>query len=133
MAEYNVPEENRYSKDDEWIRSIGENRYRVGITDYAQEQLGDVVFVELPELGLRVSAGQAFGVIESVKAVADLYCPLSGEVVEINSELEETPERVNQDCYETGWLITLDVSDPTEFQSLMDANAYGLDVAKRSD
>ncbi len=107
MSDTAIPSELRYSREDEWARREGD-RVVVGVTDYAQQQLGDIVFVELPEAGTVVSAGAPFGVIESVKAVSDLYAPGSGTVADVNSTLEATPEAVNQDCYEAGWLIAID-------------------------
>ncbi len=132
MSDFNLPEENRYSQDDEWVRESGDGLYRVGVTDFAQQQLGDVVFVELPEPGSKFQAGQAFGVIESVKAVSDLCIPLGGEIVEVNSELEDAPEAVNEDCYQAGWLIGIRVDDATQLDSLMNAQAYAEHIASRS-
>lgn len=132
MSEYDLPDDCRYTEDDEWVRRE-EDRALVGITDYAQQQLGDIVFVELPEVGAELSQGDAFGVIESVKAVSDLYAPVSGSVVAVNEELEEQPEAVNQSCYEDGWLIALDPSDLDEFDALMDATGYRKYIDERSD
>lgn len=133
MPEFSLPDENRYSQDDEWVRESDDGLHRVGITDYAQQQLGDVVFVELPEPGSKFQAGQAFGVIESVKAVSDLCMPVSGEIVEVNAELEDAPEVVNEDCYAGGWLVGIRIDDAAQFAGLMDAKAYGEHVASRSD
>ncbi len=119
----NVPENLKYTKDHEWARIEGDVA-TIGITDYAQGELGDVVFVELPEVGTTLNAGDTFGTIEAVKAVADLYAPLSGEVVEINPELESTPEKVNQDPYGDGWMIKVKISNPSEADELMDAEKY---------
>ncbi len=119
----NVPENLKYTKDHEWAKIEGDVA-TIGITDYAQGELGDVVFVELPEVGTTLSAGDTFGTIEAVKAVADLYAPLSGEVVEINPELESTPEKVNQDPYGDGWMIKIKLSNPGEVDALMDAEKY---------
>jgi len=132
VADYNLPEENRYSKDDEWIR-LEDDRFVVGVTDYAQQQLGDVVFVELPDVGSRYEVGQAYGVIESAKAVSDLYSPISGEIVEVNGDLEEAPESVNEDCYGVGWLIKISPDDPSAGKALMDASAYLAYIDERSD
>ncbi len=132
MADYNLPEEIRYSRDDEWVRSEGSQRYRVGITDYAQQQLGDVVFVELPEVGARYEAGQPFGVIESVKAVSDLYAPVALEILEVNSSLEDAPETVNGDCYGEGWLIVVRATSPQEFDGLLDVRTYKAHIDARS-
>jgi len=119
----NVPSDLRYTKDHEWARPDG-TRYRVGITAYAQEQLGDVVFVELPKVGTKVTAKKAFGVVESVKAVSDLFAPLSGEIVEINGELPNVPQTVNQDPYGKGWMIVVAPSKPDEWNELLTATQY---------
>ena len=117
------PTELKYTKDHEWIR-LGEDTGQVGITDYAQEQLGDVVYVELPEVGRVLSQGEQFGSVESVKAVSDLYCPVSGEVIEVNSALETQPELVNKDPH-GNWMIVVKLSKPDELDGLIDASAYG--------
>jgi glycine cleavage system H protein len=117
------PADLRYTREHEWAKVEG-NRARVGITHYAQDQLGDVVFVELPKVGARVRHMQSFGVVESVKAVSDLYAPLSGEVVEINQTLTERPEQVNQDPYGAGWLIVIAMSDAKEADALLSAADY---------
>lgn len=117
------PPELRYTRDHEWIR-VGDDRSEVGVTAYAQEQLGDVVFVELPEVGRSLRQGEQFGAIESVKAVSDLYCPVSGEVLDVNAAAVEQPERVNRDPWGT-WLIAIRMSDPDEVASLLDAAGYG--------
>ena len=117
------PPELRYTKDHEWIRVEGEGG-EVGITDYAQEQLGDVVFVELPEVGRRFAQGDQFGSIESVKAVSDLYCPVAGQVVEVNAAVVDQPESVNQDPY-GAWLIRLKLDGAEQVNELLDADAYG--------
>ena len=119
----NYPADLRYTREHEWARVEG-RRARVGITHYAQDQLGDVVFVELPKVGTRVRHMQSFGVVESVKAVSDLFAPLSGEVVEVNQNLTERPEQVNQDPYRAGWLIVIEMSDPKELDALMNAADY---------
>ncbi len=116
------PPELKYTKDHEWL-SISDDRARVGITDYAQTQLGDIVFVELPEVGRRFKQGDQFGSIESVKAVSDLYSPVSGEVVEVNAALVERPERVNSDPHGT-WMIVLKLANPDEVAKLLDAKGY---------
>ena len=123
MADYEFPEEISYSKEDEWVRREGDEVV-VGITDFAQSQLGDIVFVELPEVGSTTDAGSAFGTIESVKAVSDLFAPLSGQVTAINETLEDTPEAVNESCYDGGWLIQIRPADDTEFAGLLDAKQY---------
>ena len=117
------PSELKYTKDHEWVRVSGEQA-QVGITDYAQKQLGDVVFVELPSTGATLKQGEVFGTIESVKAVSELYAPLSGEVVAVNEAVVESPELVNQDPYGEGWLIRVRLDDPASANSLMDADAY---------
>jgi glycine cleavage system H protein len=116
------PAQFKYTKDHEWMDLSG-NRAKIGITDYAQQQLGDVVYVELPEVGTTVKAGQSFGTIESVKAVSEIYAPVSGEVVEINSTLKSKPEVVNQDPHGS-WLIVLKLADPGEAGALLDATEY---------
>jgi glycine cleavage system H protein len=132
LSDYDIRDDLRYSPDDEWARRDGE-RVVVGITDYAQHQLGDVVYVELPAVGTSVRKGQAMGVIESVKAVSDLYAPISGEVVEVNEALASRPEAVNEDCYGEGWIAALRVDGGAEWDSLLDAAAYRKHVEERSD
>ena len=117
------PTELKYTKDHEWIR-LDEDTGQVGITYYAQEQLGDVVYVELPEVGRVLTQGEQFGSVESVKAVSDLYCPVSGEVVEVNNALETQPELVNKDPH-GNWMIVVKLSKPDELDGLIDASAYG--------
>ncbi len=118
-----VPPELRYTKEHEWLRLAGDEA-TVGITDYATEQLGDVVFVELPEVGRTLDQFATFGVVESVKAVSDLYAPISGEVVAVNEALADHPELVNSDPYGAGWLIRIRPRDPGEVENLLDAAAY---------
>ena len=130
MSDYEIPGELRFTDDDEWLRSAGDEVV-VGITDFAQSQLGDIVFVELPIVGATTEAGISFGTIESVKAVSDLFAPISGEVVAINEALTDKPELVNESCYETGWLIRLRPSNPSELTALLDAAAYRKSVAAR--
>lgn len=132
MAEYEIPGNLRYSKEDEWARADN-GRVTVGITDYAQGQLGDIVFIELPEVGRTVEKGEPFGVIESVKAVSDLYAPISGEIVEVNPDLAERPEVVNEDCYGDGWMITIAPEDDAEVEALLDAGAYREHVQSRKE
>jgi len=117
------PEELRYSKDHEWIGVDGD-RGRIGITDYAQNQLGDVVFLELPEVGRTLAPGEQFGTVESVKAVSELFSPVAGEVVEVNSELTSKPELINEDPYGAAWLMVVRITDPVTVETLMDAKAY---------
>jgi glycine cleavage system H protein len=119
----NVPVDLLYTKEHEWAKVEGD-RARIGITAFAQEQLGDVVFVEVPKVGARVTALQTFGVVESVKAVSDLFAPLSGEVVEINAELTKKPETVNADPYGQGWMIVVKLADPKELGALLSAADY---------
>lgn len=113
----------RYTKEHEWIKVDGDCA-TIGITDYAQEELGDVVFVELPKPGARLAAGQSFGTIESVKAVSDIYAPASGEVLEANAELASSPEKINHDPHGAAWLVRIKLADKKEIESLMDAKAY---------
>lgn len=130
MSDYQIPGELRFTKDDEWVRTAGDEVV-VGVTDFAQSQLGDIVFVELPSVGATTEAGVPFGTIESVKAVSDLFAPLSGVVVAINEALTDKPELVNESCYEIGWLIRLRPSDPSQLSSLLDAGAYAKSVEER--
>jgi glycine cleavage system H protein len=116
------PAELKYTKDHEWVRVTGDTA-EVGITDYAQQQLGDVVYVELPDVGREISAGESFGSIESVKAVSELFAPMSGEVVEINPALKDHPEKVNSDPHIT-WMIRVRLSDPDSAKSLLDSSQY---------
>lgn len=118
------PQELRYSKDHEWVRVEGKNLARVGITSYAQEELGDVVFVDLPQVGDEVDAGQGFATVESVKAVSDIYAPVSGKIVEVNQALADHPELINESPYEKGWIAVIEMSAPQELEDLMDADAY---------
>ncbi|SRR5579875_37281 len=118
-----VPEDLRYSAEHEWARASG-TRVRVGITDYAQEALGDVVFVDLPEVGTHVDAGGAVGEVESAKSVSEIYAPVSGTVVAVNEELAKAPERLNEDPYGQGWLYELEVADPSGLDELLDADGY---------
>ena len=118
-----IPEDLRYSSDHEWVRNEGD-LLRVGITDFAQDNLGDVVFVQLPEVGAALSAGSSFGEIESTKSVSDLYAPVDGEVVEVNGELENRPELVNSDPYGDGWICVVRPSDPSQVAGMLDPAAY---------
>jgi glycine cleavage system H protein len=117
------PADRRYTTEHEWIKAEGEH-YIVGITAFAQDQLGDIVYVELPKVGDRIQAGNTFGVIESVKTASDLYAPVSGEVVEVNSELVDQPQVVNGDPYSGGWMIKVKVDDPTQVEQLLTADQY---------
>ena len=117
------PEDLKYTREHEWARKKAGNVV-IGITEFAQDQLGDVVFVELPSIGDPVKKGESFGVVESTKAVSELFAPLSGKVVEVNDPLTDAPETINEDPYEEGWMITIQPSDPAELDQLMDAKAY---------
>jgi glycine cleavage system H protein len=119
----NVPQDLRYTSDHEWARLEGA-RIRVGITDYAQQALGDVVFVQLPASGSQVAAGDSVSEVESTKSVSDVYAPVPGEVVEVNQELSEAPQRVNEDPYGRGWLYVIEPDDPAAYETLLDAEGY---------
>lgn len=118
-----LPDNLRYASTHEWVRVDGD-RATIGITDHAQHELGDVVYLDLPQVGKSYRSGAVFGSIESVKAVSDLYAPVSGEVVELNQALLDSPEQVNSSPYEAGWMVVFKMSDPTEVEVLMDAQAY---------
>jgi glycine cleavage system H protein len=120
----NVPEDLRYTSDHEWVRQEDGGRVRIGITDYAQDALGDVVFVQLPEPGAKVEAGGSFSEVESTKSVSDIYAPIAGTVVEVNSELADAPQRLNEDPYGEGWICTIEPADAAAFDGLLDAAAY---------
>jgi glycine cleavage system H protein len=119
----NVPDDLRYTKDHEWVR-FEDGKVRIGITDYAQDALGDVVFVQVPDVGAAVALGDSFSEVESTKSVSDIYAPVTGTVVEVNVELAEAPQRVNDDPYGDGWLCVLEVSDPSQLDDLLDAASY---------
>ncbi len=121
MATY--PEDCLYTREHEWIR-VEDDTGVIGITDYAQEALGDIVYVELPSVGDHFSQGEPFGNVESVKAVSELYMPVSGEILEINEDLAESPQLVNEDPYGDGWMVKIALSDPTELETLMSASEY---------
>ena len=123
MRPMNVPEQLRYSSDHEWISRDGDV-VRVGITEYAQDALGDVVFVQVPETGASVSAGDTFGEVESTKSVSDVYAPVSGTVVDVNDGLADNPQALNEDPYGEGWICTIQMTDPSQFDELLDAGAY---------
>ena len=123
INDLNLPDDVKYTEEHEWAKQEGDT-ITFGINDYAQDQLGEIVFVELPEPGDTFSKGDEFGSVESVKAVSEIYCPISGEVLEINETLEDAPELVNEDCYEKGWLIKVKPSDPSELDALMGKPAY---------
>jgi glycine cleavage system H protein len=119
----NLPEDLRYAEDHEWLRP-GDPVARIGISDYAQDQLGDIVFVELPAVGRQLAKGEEFGTVESVKAVSELFMPVGGEVTAVNGQLAEAPELVNTDPYGDGWMIEIKPGDPAEINALMDRPAY---------
>lgn len=118
-----LPNDLLYSKEHEWIKKEG-NTVRIGITDFAQDELGDIVFVELPEVGEEVKADEPFGSVESVKTVSELYAPISGKIVEINTELEDSPELVNESPYENAWMIVIEPSEESELEGLLSPEAY---------
>lgn len=119
----NIPAELKYTKDHEWVKVEGDIAV-IGITDYAQGELGDVVYVELPETGSTFEKEESFGTIEAVKAVADIFCPLSGEFVEVNEVIQDAPETINKDPYGDGWMVKIKISDSVQLDELMDAEAY---------
>lgn len=123
INELNLPEDVKYTKDHEWAKADGDT-VTIGINDYAQDQLGEIVFVEMPAVGGSFSAEDEFGSVESVKAVSEMYMPISGEIVAINEDLEDAPENVNEDCYQSGWIIKVKPSDFSEMDALMDKAAY---------
>lgn len=126
-----LPDDVKYSNDHEWIKSQGDN-VRVGITDYAQDQLGDIVFVEVPAVGDTFDKGSELGSIESVKAVSEMYMPVGGEIVAVNEELEDAPDLLNQDPYGKGWIVDIRAADPAEIDDLLDKNAY-LEILKGTE
>lgn len=119
----NVPSDLRYTSDHEWAR-LEDGKIRIGITDYAQDALGDVVFVQLPDAGSSVEAGQSFSEVESTKSVSDIYAPLAGKVVEVNADLGDSPQKLNEDPYGEGWLCIIEPADPGAFAGLLDADGY---------
>lgn len=123
-----IPEQLRYAENHEWAREEDEG-IRVGITDYAQDELGDIVFIELPEVGRELAAGESFGEIESTKSVSDIYAPVAGRVVAVNDALEENPEIINADPYGDGWMLVIAPADDADLGSLMDAAAYTAYIA----
>jgi glycine cleavage system H protein len=123
IGELVLPEDVRYAEDHEWAKQI-EGKIRIGISDYAQDQLGDIVFVELPQVGDAFSKGDEFGTVESVKAVSELYMPLGGKITAVNAALEDAPENVNTAPYDEGWMIEIEAGDLAEFEALMDTEAY---------
>ncbi|MGH2678086.1 MAG: glycine cleavage system protein GcvH [Actinomycetota bacterium] len=127
------PNELKYTSEHEWVSTEDDNRVRLGITDFAQDALGDVVFVDLPEEGTEVKAGEPFGEVESTKSVSDIYCPVTGRIVERNGLLGETPELVNRDPYGEGWMVVVEATDPSEVDRLMDASGYRQMVEEAGD
>ncbi len=121
--EMSLPEDYLYSKEHEWVKKE-DGKVRIGITDFAQDELGDIVFVELPEVGDSLELDEPFGSVESVKTVSELYAPVSGKVVEVNEELEDSPELVNESPYEKAWMIVIEVEDDNDLSELLDAEAY---------
>ncbi|MDB9776002.1 glycine cleavage system protein GcvH [Vicingaceae bacterium] len=124
----NIPSELKYTKEHEWIKVDGDVA-TVGITDYAQSELGDIVYVEIETVGDTLSHGEVFGTVEAVKTVSDLFMPLSGEVIEMNEDLESSPESVNDDAYGKGWMVKIKLSNPSELESLLSAEAYSAEIA----
>ncbi|TCP59385.1 glycine cleavage system H protein [Tumebacillus sp. BK434] len=125
----NVPSDLKYSKEHEWVRVDG-NRAYIGITDFAQSELGDIVFVELPEDGGEITANTTFGTVESVKTVSDLYAPVSGKIVEINAALNDAPEKVNESPYEDAWMLVVELTDTAELDNLLSADEYTALISK---
>ena len=125
-----TPEDLKYTEEHEWVASKGENTVRVGITEYAQDQLGEVVYVDLPEVGQQVDAGAPAGEVESTKSVSEIFAPVSGEVTAVNDALDEQPELINSDPYGEGWIFELAVADPEALEGLLDAEAYDAVIAK---
>jgi glycine cleavage system H protein len=125
-----IPSDLKYARSDEWVRLEG-GTATVGITDFAQGELNDIVFVELPETGAQVTRGQAFGVVESVKAASDIYAPVSGTVAEVNTALQDQPELINHDPYGRGWIATIRVGDASELDAMMDSQAYAAYLESR--
>jgi glycine cleavage system H protein len=118
-----IPDDLKYSEEHQWVQ-VEDNIAMIGISDFAQEQLGEIVFLELPEVGDQMQSGKPYGVVESAKSVSDLYAPISGEVVEINAELPDSPEIINSSPYEEGWMVKVKLIDPTELDDLFDAASY---------
>jgi glycine cleavage system H protein len=123
MGSMETPNDLKYTEEHEWVRVEGNTAF-IGITDYAQGELGDIVFVELPEAGAEVKQGETFGTIEAVKTVSDLYAPVTGTIAEINGDLEDHPEQINKSPYADGWMLKIELNDPAELESLLDADAY---------
>ncbi|MFG1490713.1 glycine cleavage system protein GcvH [Oceanospirillum sp. HFRX-1_2] len=126
----NIPGNLKYTASHEWVLDNGDGTVTVGITDHAQDQLGDVVFVELPEVGREVDAGEEFSLVESVKAASDIYAPVAGEIIEVNEELEGAPETINEHAFEDGWIAKIKLADAADLDDLLDAEAYAERVAE---
>lgn len=120
----NIPDQLRYTKEHEWVSEVSTNRYRVGITDYAQVALGDIVYIQLPKLGEEIGAGKVCGEVESTKSVSEIYAPLSGKVILINDSLGSAPEVLNKEPYGEGWIFEVEISTPSELESLLSAGDY---------
>ena len=129
----NIPANLKYTETHEWIEDLGNGTVRVGITDHAQELLGDMVYVELPEVGDSFEAGDECAVVESVKAASDVYAPVAGEIIEVNETLTNSPDLVNQDTYQDGWLIVIRLSQPEEMEDLLDAETYKAKATEDDD
>ncbi len=125
----NIPDTLRYAKSHEWLRLESDGIAVIGISDYAQSSLGDITYVQVPSVGEELTAGGPLGVVESVKAASDIYAPVGGTVIEINADLDATPEKVNQEPYEGGWLVKIKVNDPAEAETLLDAPAYEQEIS----
>jgi len=119
----NIPEDIRYTKEHEWVKVDGDQAV-LGITDHAQHELGDITFIELPESGRTIGASESFAIVESVKAASDIYSPIGGQIIEVNSELENAPETINKSPYENGWIVKIKITDRTGLDKLMDHSAY---------
>jgi glycine cleavage system H protein len=124
IGELHLPEELSYSKNHEWVKCLNENSVKIGVSDYAQDQLGDIVYVDLPQVGDSYGRGEEFGNVESVKAVSEVYMPISGEIVAVNTALEDSPELINSAPYNEGWIIEINPGDLSELDELMPQNAY---------
>lgn len=124
-----IPEHLKYSKEHEWVKVDGKRAY-IGITDFAQDELGDIVFVELPEVGALLTANEIFGTVESVKTVSDLFAPVSGEVVEVNGALEDEPEKVNTKPYDEGWMLIVELADEQQLDNLLNSSAYEAHISE---
>ena len=119
-----VPSNLRYTKEHEWVLEISQNRYRVGITDYAQGALGDIVYIQLPTMGEKSEAGKVCGEVESTKSVSEIYAPLSGLIVAVNSDLDKSPEIINSQPYQSGWIFEVEISDPSQISTMLTAEQY---------